>query len=278
MPIKLDRFATPTDYVIPIVDSYGVLPTGKKVDSGTNEDGWYCVRETEKVEVIRPATQLERYRALSDRKTYRVYPSGNEGFPTNFDQLFARGVAQTITVHFMNQPLYSVVVAKRWYDDRLYFYELDQRFQRQLLSEVRNSEPEKILDVSGITPELRFYHLFLSLNATNNNLLRHFGHYDGTMAKRTREARKADIERVLAESMARAGVRLVNFKKLGKGYQVTWRTGGQDVVTNVDKDLRVTSAGFCLSGDDRLHTLETLAFTAKRFQNDEDRELYITRY
>lgn len=63
----------------------------------------------------------------------------------------------------------------------------------------------------------------------------------------------------LRESLSHAGARLIGYVERADGFRVTYRAGGQEFTSSVDKkDLTVQVAGICLSGEDRKFDLASL--------------------
>lgn len=63
----------------------------------------------------------------------------------------------------------------------------------------------------------------------------------------------------IAAALAFAEAELVDWRRNGRGYLVTWRKRGRILTSWVNEDLGVGSAGLCLSGLDAEHDLVSLA-------------------
>ncbi|MBM4090184.1 MAG: hypothetical protein FJ276_12300 [Planctomycetes bacterium] len=68
-----------------------------------------------------------------------------------------------------------------------------------------------------------------------------------------------DAYRLLRDNLSHAGAELVDFLEREDGFRVTFRIGGRQFTSAVDKgDLTVQVAGICLSGEDRKFDLNSL--------------------
>lgn len=62
----------------------------------------------------------------------------------------------------------------------------------------------------------------------------------------------------LRRAVERGGGQLVSATPTQQGWSVTWRRGGTIRTSQVDVNLNVLAAGFCLSGQDRIQDLTSL--------------------
>lgn len=279
MAINLERFAHEVEVIVPIVEGWGQINTRKIYQPGL-ENGWYVVGLNGVVNVKRKATPLEIDKALRDIKPLRVFAYGEEGIPLNFSNFFQRGLGQSVKVHFLNQQPFTLVKVILWEDNRLYYWENDIRTEREVIKSVQQAfeADQPITEIKGVTPELRYYYLLLNLQR------QHFRHLEELerlkldqeeQKKRMEEFRNTFAGR-LQHVIEQAGGTLVKFNKSrGNSYMVHWKIGDQLVKSQISDDLSVVSAGFCLSGDDRRHTMQSIVQLADMFQ--ERSPLYITR-
>lgn len=271
MAIDLSRFAVAQEAIVPIVAGWGQIHT-RKIWKANQADGWYCLSLGDKIDVIRPATPLEIDRALRGKKIQRFYALGTEGVPLNFDQVVGGG--QSKQVHFLELPAWDVAKTVLWEDGRYYFLGADTAYERKVLQQVKQAfESDQGLDtIRGVTPELRYYFLVLSLQRQS---LREFEEMERLrLTEEERRKRVAEFETTFAgrlQSIVRgAGGELVRWEKYSNGYMVTWKVRGttQLVKSHIKDDLRIISAGFCLSGEDQDHNMESIIQLAKMFQTE----------
>lgn len=73
-------------------------------------------------------------------------------------------------------------------------------------------------------------------------------------------ALRADASRKKIEEALRLGeANLLEWAEVGSGYRVKWQKGHEVLITLVDGDLSIVSAGICLSGQDKIQDLASLA-------------------
>jgi hypothetical protein len=276
--INLTRFIKPIVRLAPLWDGWGQVD-GRKIYKPTVENSWYWFDLGVTAEIQRKATLLEIDTLLRSQKFLRVYAFGSEGIPLNFDNFLKKGLAETILVNSLNLPPFQLAKIVQWEDGRFYFHEADTRSQRETLRRVKEAfdADQPITDLKRISPELRYYYLLLSLQKQS------FRHLEALEQMKLSEAeKKKRLEEFkdtfagrLQQVIEQAGGKLVKFiKHRGSSYMVHWKINGELVKSQITDDLRIVSAGFCLSGDDTSHTMGSIVNLAKLFQ--EDAPLYIT--
>lgn len=276
--INLAKFSQIREETVPIVNHWGQI-NGRKVFEPDLEDGWYRIRLGDDAEVIRSASPLEIERAMQGKKYYRVLALGQEGVPDNFDRFKRIKLNETVEVNFLSLQPFEMAKVVRWEDDRFYYFQTDQRFMREILreSKERFDNDQGIADLRGVTPELRYYFLVLELQRQSYRAYQEMERL--RLSELEREKRLQEFRATFAgrlqETIDRAGGTLIKYVSQGRNFLVHWRIGDQVVKSTIHDDLRIISAGFCLSGDDRLHSMGSIVQLAKMFK--ESRPLYITR-
>ncbi len=274
--LNLDRFAKEEIVTMPIVDGWGQY-NSRKVYAPKTEDGWYRVKLAGNTSVERKASQLEIYKALKDKKSYRVFALGSEGIPLNFDIFIKHGWAESVSVNFLTLNAFEVAKIVYWEDKRFYYYEPESKVERVIRTVKERFEHNGTLsDVSGTTPELRYYFILCCLQRDSGQFVSDLGKFVISATERDKRiaAYKKGFSSRLMDAIIRAGGTYVSHTRKASGYNVTWVIGGQTVKTFIRDDMRIVTAGFCLSGDDKKHTMNSLVHLAKMFQ--EDKDLYIT--
>lgn len=284
MTINLNRFTNEVEVTVPIIKGFFQYKRRKVQLEDIPEDGWYKVALGNTATVLSKSTKLQVDLTLSEKKNILFYAFGEEGIPVNFDNLKQRGFNESVKIEFLDLPIFEIAKAVQWDDGRFYFYEEDPRFQREMLRSLKqdfNLEKDAQIDTrKGVTPELAYYYLLLNFQRQTYRELERLSKM--RLAKEEREKRLAQyrstFEGRLKEAVGSAGGTLIRYSKANaNSYMVEWKTMGQIVKTVIQDNLQVLSAGFCLSGADRKHSMASLVQLARMFQKDEGRHLYITR-
>lgn len=269
---------------MPLVGGIGKYKRRRVMFRDNPDNGWYRVALGNTPTIISKATPTQVDMTLGAMPSLMVYAFGEEGIPVNFDNFRKIGCNESVKIESLNLPIFEVAKVVRWYDQRFYFYEPDTKFQRTLLRAIQHDfELEKPLQINSykdVTPELSYYYFLLNLERQTYRELERFNNLKLAEAERQKRLKqfKNTFEGRLKEAIGKAGGTFVSLSKANAdSYLVTWKTMGQTVKTTIRDNLQVLSAGFCVSGDDRRHSIASLIQLAKVFQRDEGRDLYITR-
>lgn len=275
--INLDRFTEEKEIVMPVVEHWGKFQ-GRLMKYPIAEDGWYKVKLPFGV-LQRKATPLEIVKAGKGLPVVRVYAMGGEGIAVNFDNLLKKGLEETVSVNFLDLPAFEVAKAIEWEDGRFYFYEPDPRFQRTLLMQLKNQyETDQPLAGKGITPELRYYYLLLSLQKQSLREIEELEKLRLTeleKQKRIKEFQNSFQGR-LKDIIEKADGELIRYyKSNATSYMVHWRIKETDKIikSTIRDNFRILDLGFCASGADRQHSIQSAIQLAKVY----GRNIYITR-
>lgn len=278
MTIDLQRFTEPIEAVMPVVNGWGVFGS-RKIWNPILEDGWYLTNLADRALISRPATPLEVEKVMQKQKVDRGYALGTEVIPINSDNFQKRGLGEAVTVQFLALGAFEVAKIIQWEDHRFYFYEADPKFDRNILNQIKEAfdKEQPIVDIKGITPELRYYYMLLNLQRQSYRQFQELEKLklsEAEREKRIKEFQNSFSGR-LERAVSDAGGKLVKFIKYRNGWTVTWKIGSQTVKSNIHDDMRIMSLGFCASNADRRHTLNSAILLAKMFQ--ETSPLNITR-
>lgn len=290
MPIELDRFSAEKEKVLPLVNGGGSFHS-RRIYLGV-ENGWYVVSLGDTVKIKRKATQMEIYKTLEERKCLLCYPLGTSAVPVNFDNFKKKGYQEMIDVQFLDQPIFTVAKVVQWDDGRFYYFE-EANHERETLQRIKEAfnnreslrqgktTEKRARKIAGVTPELRFYYLLLSIQNQSYEALKELTSPVYASRSSSRQARgiiesfKSNFSDRVTAAVEQAGGTLNRVNRVGTSYLVEWKIGGQIVKSKIRDDLRIISAGFCLSGDDQEHTMNSIVSLAKMFQEEDP--LYITR-
>jgi hypothetical protein len=131
--------------------------------------------------------------------------------------------------------------------------------------------------VRGITPELGYYFLLANLQRQSYKEAREIEKLNLTARERDKRLREFqnNFSFRLEHTIGEANGKLIRFSKHGNGYLVEWKLGDQIIKSTINDNMRILNAGFCLSGEDKKHSLSSLINLAQLFQ--EEAPLYLTR-
>lgn len=278
--IDLSRFTKVRDVIVPIIDGWGQID-GRKIFARYKENGWYHVQLGNGTRIGALASPLEILKTLEKQSFLRVYALGLEGVATNFDNFFRKGFNEAVVINFLNLPIFEVAKVILWEDNRFYYYEEDSKFQRVLIRALRESfEQEKsINDFKDITPEIRYYWLLVNLERQAFREVEKLA-----KLKLSEEEKRKRVEQFqntfegrLKKTIEDAGGEFIKFSKANKDtYLVHWKLGRQMIKSTIRDNMQIMSAGYCLSGDDKKHSMSSIIQLAKMFQT-RGGGLYITR-
>jgi hypothetical protein len=118
-------------------------------------------------------------------------------------------------------------------------------------------------------------------NATSADFARAMEIVNAEIDRRRKEEREKALaeQRTTLEGNIRwhlefAGANLVGWKEQGEGVRVEWEYGGQRYDMRVSRNMRIESAGVCLSGGDRHFNLSSIVSVMeernRRYEDDDD--------
>ena len=215
---------------------------------GVDSPGWYIlkpmsstraepVREAEPFEIQKCLRAVPGLRVISVR---RLTSASWLVFPYNVSDARGRGFdVKPQPCHLVDRNLtpFMGVVTRLWGNSLLF-------------------------DASRIFPAPTEYLAWLEKGSLEPPEVKGCGpEYETVYQMLTEEIRKAQqrtVEGRIRSAVEYLGAELVGFLEEGEGYSVEWRDGGHTYRTRVDSNLRLVSAGICLS---RLEHEQTLAST-----------------
>lgn len=280
MSIDLKRFTKETTVMTAICGGWG-KSLGRRIEANV-QDGWYIVTFGNTATIERPARPAEVLKAFSENKDQhyrRCYSLGGDGIPINFANYFERNEGSSLRINFLNLEPFRIAKIVRQEDERWYSIGEDPIFQRRLLGDLRSAFEKEtgIEGIRGITPELRYYFLLLSLQRQSFRAAEELEKMKLAKAERERLIKEFQATFVgrLQTTIEQADGELIRFhKKRANTYMVHWRVRGssQIVKSEIRDDLKILDLGFCASGEDRKHWLDGAVQLAKMYGH-----LYITR-
>lgn len=114
-------------------------------------------------------------------------------------------------------------------------------------------EAKKNLDnIKDVTPEMRIVYTF---------------HW---LERKREEIRKELLEpqQVIRRIMEEAGATIEHVKKNNRGFEVQWTSAGHTINTQLDKNYRVSEAGFCVSNWDGTQSARSLVHVLNDYTTD----------
>lgn len=282
MKIDLEKFNQEIEQIVPIIDGWGKL-NGRRIDLRI-EDGWYKLSLGNRIRVIKKASPLEINRTLRDKKKLMVYSLGDEGVPINFVNFRERGFSESMHINFIIAQPFDVSEVVLWEDGRFYFYGINQRYERELIKGIKEAYRQKIVlpDLRGISPEIRYAFMLGHIQRESYEAVESIlktsaiSAISGESKSKIDKLLQSSIGNIIINAITKAGGKYIGHRKLaGKKYDIEWEVGGQKIKSTIKADMRIINAGFCLSGDDKKHSLNSIINLAKDFQ--ERNPLYITR-
>lgn len=280
----LSRLTQEFEVVVPIVDGWGRVRS--RLVKRRRKDGWYVVKLGSSVKVLRQASELEIDEALDGVTKISGLALGDELVPINFGNTLHLVGSQTVKFNFGdNVSSWEYIKVAFWEDGRVYYAGEDATKNRRTLDSVKQAfdNEESLEGISGVTPEMRFYYLCQSLYRSSYRAYQELLSMDIT-----EEQRKAFLARFsndfkvrLRHQIENAGGKLISYtKEPGRRYLVTWETNGQVVKSVINDSFSIIDLGFCASGHDRDHTLQSAVHLSKVYQEEGGvghGGLYITR-
>ncbi len=268
--INLDRFTEIKQVIVPIIKKTGKY-NGRKINLNV-EDGWYKINLGDTASVLKKASQFEIVKTLEPLKKITGYPIGTELVPENFDVFFRNGKQDKLEVNFLDVSLFQEVEIVKWEDGRYYFYDTKISNKQQVIQRIREAftDRKSLSDVQGVTPELRYYFLLCLLRNELLESLHELKVFAFAEDKQTDWAQyiKKSFSVRLKEVIERANGTFIRYEEQGSNFLVVWKLGGQTVKSVINKEMRILNAGFCLSGHDREHSMNSIINLAKTYQDD----------
>jgi hypothetical protein len=170
-------------------------------------------------------------------------------------------------------PTFSSIEAIIWEDRNIYYCQ--PNYKDSLIYQVKNAceENADIAKLSFMTPELKTLYLF-------HNIEQHKIQEEQLQIQKAKnlEEFKKTLQGRLILAFNQAGAALVGYTVSGNRITVDWKLNktGRTLNSVIDATTFSTlEAGFCLSGEDKKHTVTSMVQLAESYE--EDRRIHITR-
>ena len=263
--INLNKFIQPKQIIAPVLN--GHFPYERKRYTVSSPDGWSLIElSSNSAKLIRPVL-AEIELVVPSKNTIKGYTYNNNIVFQNFDVAKRKTKFDVMApLHLNSSPTFSSIEAVIWEDSKLYFYR--PNYSDFKISEVsRNCLSDGSGDtvgLKGVTPELKTVFLFHSIERQNIQKL-----LEEAKKKEKEEEFKKSIPGKLFWSFQAVGAKVLNYTQEGKRIVVDWSLGSQEFNSVIDTDtFRIVESGFCMSGDDKRHSISSMILTAKDYQKD----------
>lgn len=279
--IDLNRFKKKEIIALPIISNRSQYRKRKIILLNKLTNGWYKIELNEDPKILNPADEIDIRKVLQRLPQIQGYSFGDEVVPLHFDSAnFKYDLTESISVYFMKAPLWSISKIRRWENGKWFFDSLDAKADVSALFEVKKrfDKEQDLIDLKGITPELRYYFIIMQLQRRSLKQIVDLERLK--LSKAEREKRLRDFQKTLAGRLEKiitdAGGHLHMFKKRGEDLIVIW-SAGEEKFNSVIKanTFGIRELGFCASGEDKLHSMSSAVLLAKEYQKE--RSIYTTR-
>ena len=235
-----------------------------------SEDGWHRVLVKNN-----NARVIDRAYDITDKyDIVKGYTYNNKIIFHNFDVAKRKWKFDLCKdLNFNSSQTFNAIEAIVWEDKNIYFLKPD--YTNYKIFEIKNAFDNELplVDIKGITPELRTLFLFHSIERDNFRELE--------KQKLAAEEHKKMMESLpyrLKITFEKAGAKLLNYSMSGKRIIVDWNMPGSSYtynsVINADSFM-IVEAGYCLSGGDKKLNITSMVKTAEEYE--ERGVIHITR-
>lgn len=243
----------------------------KKYREPTQSTGWYRVFLKNNDALITEEIIIE---SEDMPNTIKGYVFNNNLIFHNFDvgkRKLDRDVMMPLCLN--NAPTFSPIHAIIWEDKHIYYYKPD--YSEYLVYDVKNrfDSSQNISDLKGITPELK--HLFLFHDIERQKLREEL---EKIKKEEERQEFLKSTPGRLQLAFSRVGATMLNYSITRNRIIVDWKLeSGQKFNSVIDANtFRVIEAGYCLSGEDRKHSVSSMVLLASDYEKDD--LIHITRH
>jgi len=272
--IDLEKFTKVFTVDVPIINKTFQYNRKKYSIKKDCVDGWYSVKIDGNIAAIETTAVIEFDPIFKQGKNIlKGYTYHNNFIFQNFDVGKRKaGVEVMMPLYLNNVPTFSSIEAILWEDKNLYYYQPNyvDPIVYQLKAAYETVAGMKAL--KGLTPELKILFLFHDIERQK------------LIADQERLKKEHEIEEFaktlpgrLMISFNRVGAKLLNYVITGTRITVDWElASGTQFNSVLDAEtFRVIEAGYCMSGQDKQHSLTSMVKLAEDYQ--ERRVIHKTR-
>lgn len=271
--LNLKEFTAQKTFIAPIKDNRFMY--NRKKYFIQSDDGWYTITVSGN-SVIGVSPYMPEP-CMFKNKIYG-YSYNNLMVFNNFDVAKRKyGFEVSKDMNFNNAPTLSSVWSVVWEDNNIYYCGIN--YSDMLIYDIKSAlDSNSTLDsIKCITPEHKTVFLFHLIERENIRKLIELKNKEES-EKNKREEFKRSTPGRMQDILSSVGASLLNYSVSGKRITIDWElnsTGRKyNTVVNSD-DFRVIEAGYCLSGDDKNHSLRSVVILADDYEKRG--ATYITR-
>jgi len=268
--IDFKKFTAEQTFIAPVFNQ--ACQYNRKKYSIQSSDGWKNITVRGNEVISCQETIIEN---LTMKNVIKGYTYNNNIIFQNFDVAKRKAGKDIMSgLNFNQSPTFSSVEAIVWEDKNIYYYK--PNYSDILIYEVKaHFDSESELDsVKGVSPELRTLYLFHEIERQ---------HIRDSQQKIKREKEieefKQTIQGRLITTFNRAGAKILNYSVLKDRIVVDWKLTDSTTEFNSVIELstfRIIESGYCMSSDDRRHSVSSMIVTAKDYE--EQGLIYKTRH
>jgi len=212
--------------------------------------------------------------ARKNKLLIKGYTYNNNIIFQNFDVAKRKsGIDVMAPLYLNNAPSFSAIEAVFWEDKKLYYFRMNYSDAVVYQANMAFLGSTDISQIKGVTPEVKTLYLFHSIESQRIK-------EEQEKVKRAKELEefKNTIQGRLLLAFGRAGATILRYSVSGRRITVDWQLEGYVHKYNsvIEADtFRVIEAGYCMSGDDKKHSVSSMVVLAKDYE--EDGLIHITR-
>lgn len=256
----------------------------KKFYTKDIKDGWYTVTLHNNDVIVENEILPEIDIKVDKSKIISGYTHGTNLIFFNFDE-GKRKLQKEISCKILlnNVRTFSAVNCIIWEDNNLYLHSLNLKDDKIVDLRSYFERDQLIADKKGLTPEQKTVFLFHYIEREQQRALQRRIREEQdrlermTKAQRERELamleaqkNKQSMQEALTRSFASVGAELKFFEVKDNLILADWYMDGLRITSKLNKQtFAVVDAGFCMSGDDRRHTVSSMVITAKQYEEDD---------
>jgi hypothetical protein len=268
--INLNEFVKDFEAIVPIMNNKFIY--NRKWYSTKNlADGWYKVILSGNDVALAEPTMPEFF---TFKNVIKGYTFNNSIVFSNFDVAKRKYFKEVMSPLCLNTfPTFSSIEAIYWEDKKFYTYKINYMDIKILDLKVVLEYDEDINTHIGMTPELKTLFLFHMLEKQ-----RILAEQEQLRLNKEKEEFAKTLTGRLIIAFNTVNAVILNYSVSGNNIVVDWKLKDSDQRYNsvINKHtFQVVECGFCMSGQDKFHSVKSMILTAKDYEEED--LIHITR-